>query len=70
LGWLGKQLHELENLLRHLARDRKPQFLSFLEGDRVIVRPGAFGEHASKVCRLIDWVAILQEFQDTLLHLS
>src|SRR5262249_1433682 len=42
---LGKELHELEHILWHLVRDREPKLLGLLEGDRIIVRPGAFGEH-------------------------
>src|SRR5215470_10903968 len=49
LGGLGKELHEVEHLRRHLVGDRQSQLLGFRDADRIIVRPGAFREHSCEV---------------------
>src|SRR5713101_6093532 len=70
LGWLGKELHELEHLRRHLVGDRESKLVGFRDADRIIVRPGAFREHPREVGGLLGGVVLRQEFEDTLLHLS
>jgi hypothetical protein len=66
---LGKEAHELQDVLGHVGADAKPERLRPLVCDRVIVCPRAFGKHPRQLVRFAVVETAVQQFSDGLAKL-
>src|SRR5205814_2079034 len=64
------ELHQAQDIFRHIIPDRQTQFLSAFAGNREIVCPGAAGEELGQLYRLLRSELAPEQIGHLVLHLK